>query len=191
MQARAVYPNKFQNDAFLKWEEEKKGKKVKDCNKATGSVLIPEFLEEFYSARAKAFRSGYLKFLVESYSYLLLQEYDSDEENKQWLGLSSRPTLNTGYQQLGMDLQKHYIRVESEVWAMLKQLRNLLNQSVCKIVTFLVYLDWLGIEETIPQEIKQIVVPAKKKFILHYEAQFNTKMWHYTRRSRFKRFDFF
>ncbi len=191
MTARVVYPNRFKNDAFMKWEEDFKGKKVKKFNKVTGSLLIPEFLEEFYCSRSCAFGGNYLKFLVENYAYFLLQEYDSEEENKQWLAESPNLGLNMGYQKLGMDLQKHYIKVESEIWAMLKQLRNVLNQSVCKIVTFMVYLDWLGIEETIPQETKQVIVPVKRSYILHYEAQINTKMHHYTRRSRFRRFDFF
>ncbi len=112
---KVVYPNQFKNDNLMKWEEEQNGRRVKGCNKVTGSVLIPEFLEEFYCARGLAFRGGYLKFLVENYSYFLLQEFDSEEENKEWLGISANPGLNMGYQQLGMGLQKHYIKVESEI----------------------------------------------------------------------------
>lgn len=191
MKSKVVYPNKFINDALLFWKEEQKSKKVKKTNKSQGSVLIPIELDEFYSARAKFLGSGYLKYLVESYGYLLLQEYSSDSPDKEWLCMDPKPSLNMGYQKEGMELQKHYIKVESEVWATLKQFRNVLNQSVCKIVTLLVYLDWLGIEESIPLEVKNIVVPEKRSFILHYEAQINSKMGHYTRRSELKRFDFF
>jgi hypothetical protein len=191
MKNKSVYPNQFINDALLKWKEGVKDKKVEKSNKARGTILIPQCLEEFYCSRAKELGSGYLKYLVESYAYLLLQEYSSDAPEKEWLAMIPKQTLNMGYQETGLELQKHYVEVEANIWAMLKQIRNVLNQSVCKIVTLLVYFDWLGIEENIPLEVKQIVVPCKNKFILHYEAQINTKMFHYTRRSKLRRFDMF
>ena len=98
--------------------------------------------------------------------------------------------LNVGFQKKDLDLQKVNVEVEAESWAELKQLRLCTNWSVCRIVSLLVYFDWMGIAEDIPEKIKSIIVPDKAVILQRYEAVFNPKKSVYTRSFNIRRYDF-
>jgi hypothetical protein len=154
---------------------------VVEHNLTRGSLLIPAEFYEHYCERVKVVKSrAYIKSLLAKYRYLLFMEPEYFAKK-----------LNVGYQKEHLDLQKVNVEVEAESWAELKQLRLCTNWSVCRIVSFLVQLDWMGIAEDLPEEIKSIIVPQTPMVLQRYEAVFNTKKCIYTRSFNIKRFDYY
>ena len=153
---------------------------VEEHNLTRGSLLIPKELYEHYCEQVKAVKSrSYVKSLLAKYRYLLFLRPEEFETK-----------LNVGYQKTKLDLQKVNVEVEAESWAELKQLRFCMNWSVCRIVTLLVYFDWMGIAEDLPEEIKSIIVPQQARVLQDYKAVFNTKKCIYTRKFTIRRFDY-
>ena len=180
---------KSKNDSLLKLNLNLSSSIKVEENWVQGSLLLPEFLEEFYSERVRIFKNKYLKYLFDSYGHLLVQCYENDFE-LEYLFLNNHQSINLGYQEKGLNLQKKWIRVTAEIWAKFKQLKHFLNQSVCKIVSMMVYLDWLGIVEFIPKEVRDFIVPEKQSNLFIYKSSLYSKSSYFYRRSRYRRFKF-
>jgi hypothetical protein len=190
MKEKLFYRKQFSNDSYVKVKMPygADGKinfyntvrYVEEHNLTRGSLLIPKSLYEHYCERVKAVKSrAYVKSLLAKYRYLLFMRPEDFEKK-----------LNVGFQKKDLDLQKVNVEVEAESWAELKQLRLCMNWSVCRIVSLLVYFDWMGIAEDIPEKIKSIIVPDKAVVLQDYKAVFNPKKCVYTRSFNIRRYDF-
>jgi hypothetical protein len=176
MKQKLFYQQEFENDTKL---YVKIGKKV-EKNYCQVTLMIPEAIHDFFLAKIQGRRSRkYLAELMQKYKYLLIHDKEEFERK-----------FNLGYQKTGLDLQKVNIYADYETWAEAKQLKALSNWSCCRIFTFLVYLDWLGVEENLPKQHQDMVAPIKQRFVLYSKIYLNTKMSVYARRFYFRRFDF-
>jgi hypothetical protein len=175
MKTKYFYDENLVNSATLKIKYVKNNKTIIEKNYTKANLLIPEDLKDFYLNQIKKHKTKvYLKELVKNYKSILLngclEKYNPESK------------LNTAYQEKDLNLIKMSIYVEAEVWAELKQLKNFLNWSICRIVSFLVYLDWIGIVENIPREVVDMIVPEKNSFSLHYKSEFNSRFCLYRRK---------
>jgi hypothetical protein len=157
-----------------------KNNKIK-YNKTDGTVLIPEeFIEYFKEQKGKLGGGGrYITKILKKYRYCLSHDVEDIAEQ-----------FNLAYQITGLNLQKCNVHISYETWAELKQWRAFLNCSVCKIVSFLVHLDWIGIAEELCEEHKTLVCPEFPKFFMECKAVISTKSSVYARRTRLLRFDY-
>ena len=170
------------NDALLRIEWENGDEKNIIRNHYIASILLPKELNSHFINNTTQTQVGnYLKTLLLKYKNLVL----SNE-----IGLKKCEKLNLGFQEKGMELKKISFQVEAEVWAELKMLKLALNWSVCKIVSFLVYLDSVCILEDIPDSVVSIVVPKTPNFYFISRFYFNTKKPYFYRRTHFIRKDY-
>ncbi len=173
---KLIYDQNFQNDFNTKILSD--GEKVSQVTRAC--ILVPEFLYDFFLAHGSRKKSReYFKGLLQRYRYILYHdkaEFSGD--------------FNTSYQDEGQNLKAKTISLECETWAEIKALKQLTNWSCCKIMTYFLYLDFLGVAENMPSEIGNFITPENAKFFLCSQIYFNTKTWTYHRRFYYRRFDF-
>ncbi len=176
LKKKIIYNQNYKNDFDTKLLSD--GKKISQITRAT--ILVPEFLYDFFLAHGSRKRSReYFNLLLKRYRYILHTdkgEFSGD--------------FNTSYQDEGMNLKAKTISLECETWAEVKVYKQLTNWSCCKIMTYLLYLDYLGVGENIPAEFGNFVIPKEPKFFLCSKIYFNTKTWTYHRRFYYSRFDF-
>ena len=149
-------------------------------NNCIVSILLPKKLCPFY-LQIETKPKKYFKELIRKYKSLLLNDT---------IGLKEKKSINLGYQEKGQSLKKFSLEIESDVWAELKVLRFALNWSICKILSFLISLDQLGIVENFPESIGGLVVPKKTNFYFIGRFYFSTKKSIFYRRVTYKRKDF-
>jgi hypothetical protein len=179
---KLIYDKTKINDAVLRVEWEDEGKKHVILNKYIATILLPAELKFYFTnATVKTPIGKYLKILLHKYKTLLL----TDE-----IGLKKCEKLNTGFQEKGLELEKISFQVEAEVWAELKMLKLALNWSVCRIVSFLVYLDSVCLLEDLPESVAGIVVPKSPDFYFIGRFYFHTKKPTLYRRTTFIRNDY-
>ena len=179
---KLIYEHSKINDSLLRIDWEEKDKKNLIQNKYIASILIPKNLNSHFTNNTIHSPVGkYLKILLLKYKTLLLTNE---------IGLKKCEKLNLGFQEKGLELQKLSFQVEAEVWAELKVLKLALNWSVCRIVSFLVYLDSVCILEDIPEDVVGIVVPKTPNYFFISRFYFNTKKPYFYRRTNFIRKDY-
>ena len=179
---KLIYDKSKINDALLRIEWENGENKNVIRNYYIASILIPiELQTHFVNSTLGTPIGKYLKCLLLKYKTLLL----ADD-----FGLRKCEKLNLGFQEKGLELEKISFQVEAEVWAELKVLKLALNWSVCRIVSFLVYLDSVCILEDIPESVVGIVVPKSPDFYFIGRFYFHTKKPYFYRRTTFIRKDF-
>jgi hypothetical protein len=142
------------------------------------TLLIPEHLLPYFQtvlARDKANR--FIQRLLKQCKQALLVD-----EN---LFSSS---VNTLYQENHQNLYKKSFYVEASVWCELKQLRLIMNWSICRIMTFLLYLDSTGFFEALPESVLDLVVPRIEIFLQYGKIFLSTKKSKFIRRFYYRRF---
>lgn len=178
MQEKLFYQQEFENDTVLRVEG--LNGKAAEKNYCQVTLMIPAEMYDFFLSKVQGRRSRkYLAELLIKYKFFLIHGVENFEKK-----------FNLGYQAPYQDLKKANIYADYESWAEAKQLKALTNWSCCRIFTYLVYLDWLGIAENLPEKFISMVAPIKQKFILYSKIFFNTKMTIFARRFYFRRFDF-
>ncbi len=174
--SKLIYDQHFQNDFNTKILSD--GEKISQITRST--ILVPEFLYEFFLIHGSKKKSReYFKELLRRYRYILYHdkaEFSGD--------------FNTSYQDEGQNLQAKTISLECETWAEIKTLKQITNWSCCKLMTYFLYLDFLGVAENMPEEFGNFITPETAKFFLCSKVYFNTKTWTYHRRFYYRRFDF-
>ena len=157
---------------------------LNECNNLqepqySSSILIPAHLIEFWDSKTgedEDSRRDYLHLLLKRYRFLVYNGI-----------LEKCEALMTKYQAKDQHLHKMAIRPYPEDWAELKQLKAFFNKSICYIVSFLVFLDSLGIAEFIPECLLSFGVPTKAGFRLYTKAIFSRENHFYDRQMQYRR----
>lgn len=142
------------------------------------TLLIPEDLVPYFEsvlARDKANR--FIQRLLKQCKQALLVDESLFSSN-----------VNTLYQETHQNLKKKSFYVEASVWCELKQLRLIMNWSICRIMTFLLYLDSTGFFQALPDSVLDLVVPRIETFLQFSKAFLSSKKSTFIRRFYYRRF---
>ncbi len=153
-------------------------KNLKD-DQHNSSLLIPADLLDFWNKRTMGdedSRRDYLHLLLKKYRFLIYNGI-----------LEKRENLMTKYQEKDRGLRKLAIRPYPEDWAELKQLKAFFNKSICMIAVFLIMLDYLGVAESIPENLLSFGVPMQSQFRLYTKATLSRKNSFYDRQMQYRR----
>jgi hypothetical protein len=144
------------------------------------SLLIPEeLIPHFEFILKKVDKKKIIEKLVKQGKQILLtdQEFFSQK-------------INTLYQDENLNLQKKSFRVEASIWCELKQLRSIINWSVCRIMSFLLYLDSTGFFEILEERLLEFVAPRVEKFFQYTKIFVTSKTNQFVRKFYYRRFKY-
>ena len=144
------------------------------------SLLIPEeLISHFELILLKVDKKMFIEKLVKQGKQILLtdQEFFSKK-------------INTLYQDENLNLQKKSFRVEAGIWCELKQLRSILNWSVCRIMSFLLYLDRTGFFDELGDRLLEFVAPKIEKFFQYTKVFTASRTKQFVRKFYYRRFKY-
>jgi hypothetical protein len=146
---------------------------------SASTLLIPLRYMELFQNRLKEHEGNlrfYLNHLLSKYRFLIQNGL-----------LPVHESLKTCYQEKNQSLQRIDFLPMPEDWAELKCLRVFLNRSISWIFVFLLKLDFLDLENHLPNKLAGFVVPKVSRLRLGVESILSRKKLYYNRILRMTR----
>lgn len=140
---------------------------------SNSTFLIPEMHMKLFKERLRKHDgnlNSYLSFLLNRYRFLIRNGFLPKNEH-----------LKTSYQEKHQNLKRIDFVPSAEDWAELKCLRAFLNRSMNWIFVALLLLDSLELEENLPKNLANFVVPKMTNLRLETKTILSRKQLVYER----------